>query len=44
VCFELSARIRCEAGVGGTRDMFAQVKKGLEKEKCLKFCSESDVE
>jgi len=24
--------------------MFAQVKKGLEKERRLKFCSESDVE
>jgi hypothetical protein len=44
VCFELSARIWWEARVGRTRDKFAQVEKGLEKEKRLKFCSEFDVE
>lgn len=40
-CFELSARIQCEAGVGGTTNKFAQVKKNLEMEKRLKFCSEA---
>jgi len=44
MCFELSARIQWEARVRGTRDKYAQVKKGLEKEKRLQFCSESDVE
>jgi hypothetical protein len=41
VYFELSGRIWSEAGVGGTIIMFPQVKKGLEKEKRLKVCSEA---
>ena len=44
MCFELSARIWREARVRGARDMCAQVKKGFEKDKRLKFCSGSDIE
>jgi hypothetical protein len=41
MCFELSARIWWEARVRGTHDMFAQMKRGLEKEKRLDFRSEA---
>ena len=44
MCFELSAKIWWEARVIGARDVLGQVKKGLEKEKRLKFYSDSDVE